>query len=317
MEILLVLVALAFPVCAIWGFVLAWGARTQIRFLAQRLAVVEAQLGAAGAAPAAAPEAQAPPEPTPFWTEEPATTEPPPIEAPRPAEAPPESPPALPPDFLPDAAAAPPAPPTSQPGFEERLGTRWAVWVGGVALGARRPLPRALFDRAGAARPGRARRRRRLLRACAHCGRRMDAPARDRLAFRRDPLGPHTRGADRSRDLNRVCDGVRGLRALRHDRHRPARSCSSARSPSRRCWPRRCMDRRLRRSGSSPRSRARSSSARPSRGSGRSCSISPSWFSPPTGSRGCASGSGSRCRPRSARCCGPGSLPPPEPTCCR
>ena len=32
MEILLVLVALAFPVCAIWGFVLAWGARTQIQF---------------------------------------------------------------------------------------------------------------------------------------------------------------------------------------------------------------------------------------------------------------------------------------------
>ena len=135
MEILLVLVALAFPVCAIWGFVLAWGARTQIQFLAQRLAVVEAQLGAAGAAPAAAPEAQAPPELTPFWTEEPATTAPPLGEAARPGEAPPESPPALPPDVVPDGAATPPVPPTAQPGFEERLGTRCAVWVGGVALG--------------------------------------------------------------------------------------------------------------------------------------------------------------------------------------
>ncbi|HJW78970.1 MAG TPA: DUF2339 domain-containing protein [Beijerinckiaceae bacterium] len=135
MEILLVLVALAFPVCAIWGFVLAWGARTQIGFLAQRLAVVEARLGAAGAAPAAAPEAQAPPEPTPFWTEEPTATAPPSVEAPRPAEAPPETPSELPPDLVPDGAPVPPVPPTAQPGFEERLGTRWAVWVGGVALG--------------------------------------------------------------------------------------------------------------------------------------------------------------------------------------
>ena len=134
MEVLLVLVALAFPVCAIWGFVLAWGARTQLRFLAQRLAVVEAQLGAAGAAPAAAPQAEAPPELTPFWTEEPATTAPPPGEAPRPAEAPPESPSELPPDVVPDGAASPPVPPAPQAGFEERLGTRWAVWVGGVAL---------------------------------------------------------------------------------------------------------------------------------------------------------------------------------------
>ncbi len=134
MEVLLVLVALAFPVCAIWGFVLAWGARTQLRFLAQRLAVVEAQLGAAGAAPAAAPQAEAPPELTPFWTEEPATTAPPPGEAPRPAEAPPESPSELPPDVVPDGAASPPVPPAPQAGFEEQLGTRWAVWVGGVAL---------------------------------------------------------------------------------------------------------------------------------------------------------------------------------------
>lgn len=34
----------------------------------------------------------------------------------------------------PAAAASPPSPPTAQPGLEERLGTRWVVWVGGVAL---------------------------------------------------------------------------------------------------------------------------------------------------------------------------------------
>ena len=35
------------------------------------------------------------------------------------------------------AAAAPPplpSPPPADPGFEERLGTRWVVWIGGLAL---------------------------------------------------------------------------------------------------------------------------------------------------------------------------------------
>ncbi|WP_407159259.1 DUF2339 domain-containing protein [Bradyrhizobium sp. STM 3557] len=33
-----------------------------------------------------------------------------------------------------EAAAAPPLPPPAAPGFEERIGTRWVVWIGGLTL---------------------------------------------------------------------------------------------------------------------------------------------------------------------------------------
>jgi len=33
-----------------------------------------------------------------------------------------------------EAAAAPPPPPSATPGFEERIGTRWVVWIGGLTL---------------------------------------------------------------------------------------------------------------------------------------------------------------------------------------
>ena len=77
--------------------------------------------------------------PTPVQAEAPATTpaEPPPL-APE-AEAPPPliteeaSPPPIEADT--GADAPPPLPaPASAPGFEERLGTRWVVWIGGLAL---------------------------------------------------------------------------------------------------------------------------------------------------------------------------------------
>ena len=58
---------------------------------------------------------------------------------------------------------------------------------------ARRPLPRALLDRAGPSRPRRPHRGRRALRAGADRGRRMDAPARDRLAVRRRSRRPMCR----------------------------------------------------------------------------------------------------------------------------
>src|SRR4051794_8936339 len=61
---------------------------------------------------------------------------PPPGAGPPPATPPPSSPPIQPepaPLAAPDMPAPPPLP-QAQPGFEERLGTRWVVWVGGLTL---------------------------------------------------------------------------------------------------------------------------------------------------------------------------------------
>jgi uncharacterized membrane protein len=44
-----------------------------------------------------------------------------------------EAPPSVPEDFEPTGASAPPLPPAA-PGFEERVGTRWVVWLGGLTL---------------------------------------------------------------------------------------------------------------------------------------------------------------------------------------
>ena len=38
------------------------------------------------------------------------------------------------PDHVAGTAATPPPLPQAQPGFEERIGTRWVVWVGGLTL---------------------------------------------------------------------------------------------------------------------------------------------------------------------------------------
>src|SRR5215475_6618877 len=57
------------------------------------------------------------------------------IEAPPLVE--PQEPPALPEtpaEAEPAASATSPPPPPPSPGFEERLGTRWVVWVGGLTL---------------------------------------------------------------------------------------------------------------------------------------------------------------------------------------
>jgi uncharacterized membrane protein len=146
-EFLLVLLALfllAFPICAIWGLVIAVEARRRAAALELRLALAEARLGRIGPEAAAGPVPSAEPSPpAPAWAGTPAV-EPP---APTPEEivaeaaatpvatppaAPPELPPlALPPTPLPPAPAPAPAP---TPDLEESLGTRWAVWVGGVAL---------------------------------------------------------------------------------------------------------------------------------------------------------------------------------------
>jgi uncharacterized membrane protein len=123
--VILVLLALAFPIIAIIALVIAIDIRGAVRRLEQRVRMLEL-----GAPPADAPArvtTAAPPQPTPPPAPQSATAEPP---APPPS---PPPPPPRPPTSVPIAPAPPSAPPP-QIGFEERFGTRWVVWVGGVAL---------------------------------------------------------------------------------------------------------------------------------------------------------------------------------------
>jgi uncharacterized membrane protein len=113
-----VLLALAFPVLAIVAIVMASNARHEVRSLQGRIVTLEAARRAAVApAPSAAAERVMPP---PLADAAPA---PPP-----PLEAGPSTPPPLPP--------IPPPPPPAAPKttLEERFGTQWVVWIGGLAL---------------------------------------------------------------------------------------------------------------------------------------------------------------------------------------
>ena len=99
----------------------------------------------------------------------------------------------------PRADPAPAAAPPSRE-FEEQLGTRWAVWIGGLALALGGVFLVRYSIEQGLLGPG-ARVAGRALRACADRGRRMDAPARDRPFGAGPALGPYSGRADRRRDL--------------------------------------------------------------------------------------------------------------------
>src|SRR5262252_947675 len=128
MESLLVLIAIAYLIAPIVAFILAVGARNRNDELAIRLARVERLLTAAAAKPAApapiapAPEAQAGP------------AQPVAVDTPTPAPPPPSTEPsaALKPTSVPQLAT--PAPVATGKSFEENFGTRWVVWIGGLAL---------------------------------------------------------------------------------------------------------------------------------------------------------------------------------------
>ena len=115
---------------AIVAFLIAIKATSQATELRRRLNSLEAMLYAQRQVqppplmPSPAPEAPATmaPEPPPLAPE--TELAPPPV-----AEQ--VSPPALEPST--DNVAPPPVP-AAEPGFEERLGTRWVVWIGGLAL---------------------------------------------------------------------------------------------------------------------------------------------------------------------------------------
>jgi len=119
-------------IIAIIAFLIAIKASNQAAELRRRLSSLEEMFYA---------QRQVQPPPlTPAWEQAPATgtaaAEPPPL-APETEPAPPPvteavSPP--PSEAVPEADAPPPPLPAPAPGFEEQLGTRWVVWIGGLAL---------------------------------------------------------------------------------------------------------------------------------------------------------------------------------------
>ncbi|MCA1529340.1 DUF2339 domain-containing protein [Bradyrhizobium yuanmingense] len=118
-------------IIAIIAFLIAIKASSQATELRRRISSLEEMLYAR--------RTVQPPPLMPAQAEAPATTaaaEPPPL-APETETTPPPlvteeiSPPPLEPST---GAAAPPPVPEAAPGFEERLGTRWVVWIGGLAL---------------------------------------------------------------------------------------------------------------------------------------------------------------------------------------
>jgi uncharacterized membrane protein len=137
--VLLGLLVLSFPIIAIVALVKTVNINDRLRTFERRLAALE--LRPAGA-PGAAPPPQPAPQPEPAPVSLPPTPPPaaaaksepplwqpaPPPPAPEPAAAP--APPAAPPPPPPTAPAAP-EPAIS---FEERFGTQWTVWIGGLAL---------------------------------------------------------------------------------------------------------------------------------------------------------------------------------------
>src|SRR5215831_9614402 len=122
------LLVLAFPVIAIVALVKTVNINERLRAIEARFAALEARV-----AGSAAPAPNAPPRP------EPVVASPEPAPSAPPAPPPPPPPPPSPPPPV-EAVAAAPAPSAEQPApehvasFEEQFGTRWTVWIGGVAL---------------------------------------------------------------------------------------------------------------------------------------------------------------------------------------
>src|SRR5215813_12805972 len=115
---LLIALVVAFPVLTIVALVLAIGARERLRKLESKLAGLEGKLS--GLAPQPAPALTPPPAPEAVKEREAKIEEP----AAPPA---PEQPPVTAP-----ATAGPPRKPHIS--LEERFGTQWVVWAGGIAL---------------------------------------------------------------------------------------------------------------------------------------------------------------------------------------
>jgi uncharacterized membrane protein len=123
--VLLALLLLALPIIAIAALVKSVGLSEHLRRVEARLAALERGIaGATRPAPAPAPPTHEPIPPA----AEPTTSVPEPAKE---APAPPER---EPPIAVPIAPPPQPAPIAPRMSLEERLGTQWAVWVGGLAV---------------------------------------------------------------------------------------------------------------------------------------------------------------------------------------
>jgi uncharacterized membrane protein len=123
------LLLVAAPVSAVISVNAAGRARSELRQVDERLRILERAVAAARTPPSPPPQPAPAPLPTPAPTPAAAPVEQPPVQPPPPAPPPPR-PTSVPPSVPPPAASS--MPPVI--GFEEKFGTRWVVWVGGVAL---------------------------------------------------------------------------------------------------------------------------------------------------------------------------------------
>ncbi len=124
--VFLILLALAFPVLAIVAMVMSANTRGELRTLQQRIAALE--LSGSQPEPPPAP-AVGEPAPADIPTVTAAAFNPPAFEPPPIQRTAAETPP--PPPSEPALTSAAPA---ASPSFEERFGTQWVVWIGGLAL---------------------------------------------------------------------------------------------------------------------------------------------------------------------------------------
>ena len=142
--LMLVLAALAIPAIAIAAFVVALSQMGAVRRVEERLRALEFARAQEPRRPAPVPTPAPlqPAEPAPATKPTSAETAPPRSAAaaespasvtPEASAAPPPLPPTPPPPSVPPVSAASP-PPARPIGFEERFGTRWVVWIGGIAL---------------------------------------------------------------------------------------------------------------------------------------------------------------------------------------
>ena len=222
------------------------------------------------------------PEPIPTGQPEPISPVAPEPTAPAPAapaaEVPPE--PVAQPEPEPAMAAASPIAPPPQAlaapamSLEERLGTQWAVWVGGIALAlggiflVRYSIEAGLDRAEGADHP------RRAVRARADRRGRMGAAVGTARRHFRPAERAHSEHPHRRRHGGRLCRRLRRLLCSTNSSRRVPHSSCSASWRSRRSRPRCCMGRRWPGSGlSAPMSR-RCWSRPASRTTGRSTSIS-------------------------------------------
>jgi uncharacterized membrane protein len=138
---LAILVALALPIISIIALILGMSASSRLEAIEQRLAMLEtAAAGRAAARPATStvPEVGPAPAAGPQTDGIATSAEPPPpvSTGALPGAEPPtaEGAPLAPPPQPPAPPAAISLPPAAGPGLEELFGTRWAVWIGGLAL---------------------------------------------------------------------------------------------------------------------------------------------------------------------------------------